>query len=407
MVKSILCGLLLSAFAPQLTAAEAGNDKDTPQVIVRIYNYAGVGEDFLPRAQQEAAGIFLEVGIRLSWLSCTPTHEGIVEEPLCHQSAPNVVSLMICPEAMLPRGGLPRGIFGFALMPQPGEPARYARLYFHRLAELADGRKVRRGVLLGAMMAHEIGHLLLGVNSHSREGIMSIPWDARKLQEVDRGQLAFTAEQASTLRAEGQAWASLTVRIYDYAKLSSGYLNRAAEKARHVYRQVGIETRWIQCRVSLEEPVKNPACEAEPGPTVLQMKILSKVMAERFGLEGEVFGFALPPREGGFGNVASIFHHRVQGLAASSATPPEVILGHILAHEAGHLLLGINGHSSRGIMHIPWRNDDLQRAEVGGLKFTRQQAERMRKQVQQRWEVLPQGDAAVVRSDSRTHSRTM
>jgi hypothetical protein len=41
------------------------------------------------------------------------------------------------------------------------------------------------------------------------------------------------------------------------------------------------------------------------------------------------------------------------------------------------------------------------------LKFTRQQAERMRKQVQQRWEVLPQGDAAVVRSDSRTHSRTM
>ena len=90
---------------------------------------------------------------------------------------------MICPEAMLPKGGLPRGIFGFALMPQPGEPARYARLYFHRLAELADGRKVRRGVLLGAMMAHEIGHLLLGVNSHSREGIMSIPWDPNKLSK--------------------------------------------------------------------------------------------------------------------------------------------------------------------------------------------------------------------------------
>jgi hypothetical protein len=64
------------------------------------------------------------------------------------------------------------------------------------------GARWRRGVLLGAMMAHEIGHRLLGVNSHSREGIMSIPWDARKLQEVDRGQLGFTAEQASTVRAE-------------------------------------------------------------------------------------------------------------------------------------------------------------------------------------------------------------
>ena len=202
MFKSILFGLLLSAFAPQLAAAGAGDHKDAPEIIVRTYNYAGVGEDFLPRARQEAAGIFLEVGIRLSWLSCTPTREGIVEDPLCHQSAPNVVSLMICPEAMLPKGGLPRGIFGFALMPEPGEPARYARLYFHRLTEVADGRKVRRGVLLGAMMAHEIGHLLLGVNSHSGEGIMSIPWDAHKLQQVNLGGLGFTPEQADKVKAE-------------------------------------------------------------------------------------------------------------------------------------------------------------------------------------------------------------
>jgi hypothetical protein len=37
-------------------------------------------------------------------------------------------------------------------------------------------------------------------------------------------------------------------------------------------------------------------------------------------------------------------------------------------------------------MHIPWRDEDLQRAEVGGLKFTRQQAERMRRQVAERLE---------------------
>jgi hypothetical protein len=67
---------------------------------------------------------------------------------------------------------------------------------------VADGRKVRRGVLLGAMMAHEIGHLLMGVNSHSREGIMSIPWDARKLQQINLGDLGFTPEQAATLKAE-------------------------------------------------------------------------------------------------------------------------------------------------------------------------------------------------------------
>jgi hypothetical protein len=178
----------------------------------------------------------------------------------------------------------------------------------------------------------------------------------------------------------------LTVRIYDYAELSSGYLARAADAAHNVYRQAGIETRWIRCRVSLDVPEIHPDCEIEPGPTVLQMKILPEVIAARYGLSQGVLGFALPLREGGFKNVASIFHQRVRKLAEVSGTPPPVILGHVLAHEAGHLLLGMNGHSSKGIMHVPWKVDALKRAEVGGLKFTREQAERMRKQVAARSE---------------------
>jgi hypothetical protein len=208
MFKSILCGLLLSAFAPQFTAAGAGNREDVPEIIVQTYNYAEAGEDVLAQAQQEAARILLEAGIRLSWLPCTPTPEGIVEESRCNQRGLNILSLMICPEAMLPKGGLPPGIFGSALMPESNKPARYARLYFHRLTELAVRHKLPSGVLLGAMIAHEIGHLLLGVNSHSRQGLMSSPWDAKRLKSVDRGQLGFTREQASTLKAEALRRAS-------------------------------------------------------------------------------------------------------------------------------------------------------------------------------------------------------
>jgi hypothetical protein len=228
MIKSILCGLLLSALAPQLGAADARNQEDLPEMIVQTYNYAGADEDILGRAQQEAATILLSTGIRLSWLDCTPTAQGIVDDHRCHQGAPNAVSLMICPEAMLPKGGLPRGIFGFALMPTRNEPAKYARLYFHRLAELADGRMVRLGVLFGAMMAHEIGHLLLGVNSHSKEGLMSIPWDKKKLQQIDLGLLGFTAEQASAVRAEATRRAGGPVRN---ASLASG--KASSERAAH------------------------------------------------------------------------------------------------------------------------------------------------------------------------------
>jgi hypothetical protein len=202
------------------------------------------------------------------------------------------------------------------------------------------------------------------------------------------------AQAESLYESAGAAGGSaLTVRIYDYSELPGGYLRWAADTARHVYQQVGIETRWIPCRISLDEPEKNPDCESEPGPAVLQMRILPKVMAERFGLQGDVFGFALPPREGGFGNVASIFHHRVRKLADTSGTPAAVILGYMLAHEAGHLLLGISSHSAKGIMRVPWRTDDLRRAEAGGLKFTRGQAEQMRTQVAARSEAASEAAA--------------
>jgi hypothetical protein len=52
------------------------------------------------------------------------------------------------------------------------------------------------------MMAHGIGRLLLGAYSHSQEGLMSIPWDLRRLQRADRGQLVFTSKGVATIRAE-------------------------------------------------------------------------------------------------------------------------------------------------------------------------------------------------------------
>jgi hypothetical protein len=42
------------------------------------------------------------------------------------------------------------------------------------------------------MMAHEAAHLLLGTNSHSKSGIMSVPWTAETLRRADRGQLSFS-----------------------------------------------------------------------------------------------------------------------------------------------------------------------------------------------------------------------
>ena len=52
----------------------------------------------------------------------------------------------------------------------------------------------------GHAMAHEIGHLLKGSNSHSPQGLMSKHWYANELQAAAMGSLNFTAEDASLMR---------------------------------------------------------------------------------------------------------------------------------------------------------------------------------------------------------------
>jgi hypothetical protein len=53
--------------------------------------------------------------------------------------------------------------------------------------------KFERG--LGHVMAHEVGHLLLGAHSHSRTGLMSADW-----LPLDPHVQTLTAEQAGVIR---------------------------------------------------------------------------------------------------------------------------------------------------------------------------------------------------------------
>ncbi len=48
-------------------------------------------------------------------------------------------------------------------------------------------------VILGHAAAHEIGHLLLGSNSHSPQGLMRARWSRQDLQNAGIGQSSFHA----------------------------------------------------------------------------------------------------------------------------------------------------------------------------------------------------------------------
>ena len=78
--------------------------------------------------------------------------------------------------------------------------------------------------------------------------------------------------------------------------------------------------------------------------------------------------------------VAYAFYHRIEAFGQQHEADVAKILGHVVAHEMGHLLLPHDSHTLRGVMR-----GRLSRAQWGGtangLAFTRDQAELMRNMV--------------------------
>jgi len=108
------------------------------------------------------------------------------------------------------------------------------------------------------------------------------------------------------------------------------------------------------------------------------LRILSAAMTERAPAGGEALGFALPCPEDLAGCYAEVFYQRISDWASGAEISAYQLLGHAMAHEVGHLLLGPNSHSRDGIMRPQWNPDDLRVIARASLRFTPEQTERLR-----------------------------
>ena len=206
MARFNVAGLFFCVAAIPPSAAQSGLEAlEIPHVTVRVYNYAAVDDRIISAGLETASSIFVEADVPVRFLDCTLTPGGQPANAGCHRlRGPSALSLRILPNNMLPPSGLPEGIFGFAMMSDTELFPIVANLYFDLIAGVADGRLIRRGVLLGNMMAHEAGHLLLGSNSHSKAGIMSIPWTSITLRQADQGRLVFSKDEIRKMNAACQ-----------------------------------------------------------------------------------------------------------------------------------------------------------------------------------------------------------
>lgn len=195
-------------------------------------------------------------------------------------------------------------------------------------------------------------------------------------------------------------FATIYVRIYDYADVPAHILGQAKTHAARVFKRSGIEMVW------LADPLHREASEVpatSTGPLdyerqfrELSLRIYPANMSQRLKMGETVFGYALQPEgEIGFGRIAIVFNEKAVSLAKLGIASQSVTLGHIIAHEMGHLLLGNNSHSQFGIMHVPWNRALLKAAATGRLNFTPEETQRIRKGLARRARIAALRAAAI------------
>lgn len=174
----------------------------------------------------------------------------------------------------------------------------------------------------------------------------------------------------------------IELHIYNYSAVSHQILARAEQESARIFERIGIATIWLDCPLTSQETVRNRACALPDAPTKFALRLLSNSMADSLGVGGDIFGSALLPADEGFGVVANVYADRARKLADGSEL--EVILGRVIAHELGHLLLGKNAHSAAGLMQARWCARDLGLSRQAAMLFLPGEAKRIRAEVRAR-----------------------
>jgi hypothetical protein len=189
-----LMALAALPFPQKACAAPAASDL---AITVRVYDYTQASPPILDRAEREAGRIFGEAGLRIIWLDCSPEHATAVPHDPCQKAIEDEdVRLRIL---LAPIGNaLQDSAFGFAIAPA------IATVYYETALGFAryDERGFEAPIVLGCVIAHELGHLLLGSNGHSVSGIMRPRWDRVDIQKALMGAMLFTPKQARLIQAE-------------------------------------------------------------------------------------------------------------------------------------------------------------------------------------------------------------
>jgi hypothetical protein len=165
-------------------------------------------------------------------------------------------------------------------------------------------------------------------------------------------------EETVTVGAGFLAMFVVHVLVSDAAGIPAGVAADARRTTERVFGRLHVEISWV-------DPA--PSNLALTRPYVI--RVVRSTNPKWHDAPSRSLGFAVPGTR-----VATVVYPRVLQIAGNTGNVA-LVLGHVMSHELGHLLLRQTAHSAAGLMRAEM---DVRLAEQGRLLFTDEQVETIR-----------------------------
>lgn len=167
---------------------------------------------------------------------------------------------------------------------------------------------------------------------------------------------------------------TLVVKVYDLTGVSEVEMARARETMRAILGLAGVNAVWRDCAAIERSDRASTVCAHPRAPEELVIRIV----AAGPNAVADVLGFSAVDVRQASPSLATVLADRVGLIAAQTQADRGHLLGLVIAHEIGHLLLGSNGHGDSGLMRPHWNGEELRRDQPTDWVFSRAEARRLR-----------------------------
>lgn len=169
-----------------------GSEQPKTKMTILVYDYVGIPDETLLRAEAEADLILRHAGIEVAWKHCS--RAASLSNTECPDIGLLTPALRLMPRFRLVPNRLRVDTLGFSI-------GNMMTVSWEQADNLAQTGAAPVAEVLGVTIAHEFGHLLLG-KRHSVSGIMRARFGLSDWDLAHLGWLVFLPSQATALRKE-------------------------------------------------------------------------------------------------------------------------------------------------------------------------------------------------------------